>query len=75
VETLTPREQEIVRLAARGLSDRQLGLALGISTPTVKKHLQAARRKTGLRNRTELAVFALETGLAPSPGRKASECA
>ncbi|TXG79364.1 MAG: hypothetical protein E6R14_11145 [Thermomicrobiales bacterium] len=50
---LTPREQEILQLAERGLSNAEIGAALGISVPTVKRHLTNIFGKLGVRNRTE----------------------
>lgn len=49
---LTDREREVLRAAARGLSDTQIALELGISFRTVAKHLQHAYRKLGVCNRT-----------------------
>jgi predicted ATPase/DNA-binding CsgD family transcriptional regulator len=56
--SLTPREREVADLAARGLSDSEIGAALGLSPKTVENHLAAARKKLGdLRNRTELTAL------------------
>ena len=67
VEALTPRETDVVRLVARGLADKELAHALGISPLTVRNHLRTAREKTGLANRTQLALYAIATGLVESP--------
>ncbi|HST64198.1 MAG TPA: GAF domain-containing protein [Mycobacteriales bacterium] len=52
---LTDREREVYALARRGLRDKQIAERLTISVKTVEKHVGAVLRKTGARNRTELA--------------------
>ncbi|HZB49884.1 MAG TPA: helix-turn-helix transcriptional regulator, partial [Mycobacteriales bacterium] len=52
---LTRREQEIARMAAQGLTDREIAEALVVSVRTVESHLAAAYRKLGIRSRRELA--------------------
>lgn len=59
---LTPREIEVVRLVADGLSNDEIGLALGISTKAVEGHLGRVFSRTAARSRTELAVRALREG-------------
>lgn len=58
-ERLTPRESEVRVLVERGMQDKQIASALGISFKTVEKHVGSILRKTGARNRTELASFAV----------------
>jgi DNA-binding NarL/FixJ family response regulator len=53
--TLTPREHEVHDLISQGLPDKQIAERLHISVKTVEKHVGSALRKTGTRNRTELA--------------------
>jgi signal transduction histidine kinase/DNA-binding NarL/FixJ family response regulator len=53
--TLTPREHEVHTLVSQGLPDKQIAERLHISVKTVEKHVGSALRKTGTRNRTELA--------------------
>lgn len=53
---LSPRELEIVDVAARGLTNAEIGSCLNLSEPTVKWHLQNAFRKLGVSTRTE-AIF------------------
>ncbi len=60
---LTPRETEVLRHVAKGLSSRQIATRLEISTRTVENHVGAALRKLQLGNRVELARYAIEHGL------------
>ena len=63
IDTLSPRELEIVRLIARGASNKEIGRALGIAETTVKIHVQHLLRKLGLSSRVQAAVYASEHGL------------
>jgi DNA-binding NarL/FixJ family response regulator len=54
---LTPREREIVTLAAGGLSNRQIAQRLVVSVRTVENHLYRACAKLGTTDRTELAAL------------------
>jgi DNA-binding CsgD family transcriptional regulator/tetratricopeptide (TPR) repeat protein len=60
---LSPREVEILRLVARGLSNRDVGRALSISEHTAANHVRSILRKTGSANRTEAAAYAHTNGL------------
>jgi DNA-binding NarL/FixJ family response regulator len=62
-EPLTARETEVVQVVARGLTNHEIADELVVSLSTVKAHLAAAQRKIGARNRTEIAVWAWESGL------------
>jgi DNA-binding NarL/FixJ family response regulator len=62
---LTDREVEVVRLAARGLTDREIGEQLTISRKTVGHHVEHIYDKTGLSTRPGLALFAMENDLLP----------
>jgi NarL family two-component system response regulator LiaR len=62
-EPLTGREIEVLRLLAKGLEDREIGLALHISMGTVRTHVSNALAKLGLRNRVEATLYALRHGL------------
>jgi DNA-binding NarL/FixJ family response regulator len=62
--TLTRREEEILGLVARGLPNKEIADTLGIVEGTVKRHLQNILEKLHLRNRVELATFAVRQGLA-----------
>jgi DNA-binding CsgD family transcriptional regulator len=55
-ESLTPAELDVVRLAADGLSNPEIGARLFMSRSTVKTHLSHVYAKLGVANRTELAA-------------------
>lgn len=63
IETLSPREREIVRLIARGASNKEIARELGIAETTVKIHVQHVLRKLDLSSRVQAAVYASEHGL------------
>lgn len=69
-EDLTEREVEVVRLVARGYSNREIADEFVISEKTVKTHVGHALAKLGLKDRTQLAIYALKHGLADEPGRQ-----
>ncbi len=62
---LTPRELEVLRLVARGLSNKEIAADLGITTHTVKYHLAAVLEKLGVRSRTEAVSLGVRRGLVP----------
>ena len=62
-ERLSPREQELVTLVARGRTDAQIAAELFISVRTVRSHLDRIRDKTGYRRRADLTRLALAEGL------------
>ncbi len=64
---LSPREVDILRLVARGLSNRQIGDELFISAHTAANHIRSILRKTSCANRTEAATYAHRHGLAGGP--------
>ncbi|WBC15882.1 response regulator transcription factor [Micromonospora sp. WMMA1998] len=57
---LSDREVQVVREIARGRTNLEIGAELFISLSTVKSHVSAVQTKLGLRNRTEIAVWAWE---------------
>ncbi|MBI2303236.1 MAG: response regulator transcription factor [Chloroflexi bacterium] len=63
VEELTPREIEVLRLLAEGLSNKLISKRLGISEHTVKFHVNAIMGKLGAQSRTEAVVLATRWGL------------
>jgi DNA-binding NarL/FixJ family response regulator len=63
LERLTDREREVVIAVARGSSNPEIGEALFIGPATVKSHMSSILTKLGLRDRTQLVVFAYESGL------------
>jgi DNA-binding NarL/FixJ family response regulator len=58
---VTRRQTQILRLAARGLADKEIAAQLGISKPTVRKQLQRFYQANGIHNRTA-AVMLLHEG-------------
>ncbi len=63
VERLSPREKEILPLVAQGLDNRQIGKMLFISEKTAKNYITSIRKKLGLANRTQIALYAIREGL------------
>ena len=62
-EPLTPRGQEVLNLLAEGLTNRAIGVRLGISENTAKFHVQAVLGRLGVSSRTEAVVQATRLGL------------
>ncbi|HIC88981.1 MAG TPA: response regulator transcription factor [Anaerolineae bacterium] len=60
---LSEREQEILQLVARGLSNKEIAVALSITEHTVKNHLRNILDKLHLQNRVQAAVFAARAGI------------
>ena len=65
LEPLTSREVEVLTLLARGLPNKSIATALGISDQTVKFHVATIFGKLGASNRTDAARRALRFGLIP----------
>ena len=63
IEILTEREVDVLRLVARGLSNKEIGSLLSISPLTVKSHLRSILDKLSLRGRVEAAAWAIRHGL------------
>jgi len=62
---LTAREVSVLRLVARGQTNRQIGTELHVSEHTVANHIRAVLVKTGCANRAEAAAWAQRAGLLP----------
>jgi DNA-binding CsgD family transcriptional regulator len=69
-DDLSPREAEVIRLVARGMSNREIGEELFISQHTVANHMRSVLRKTGAANRTEVASYAHLRGLAEGSAKE-----
>jgi DNA-binding NarL/FixJ family response regulator len=66
-DAMTPRELEVLRLVARGLANKQVGRALGISERTVKAHLGRVFAHLGVSDRTSAALWARDHLEDPRP--------
>jgi DNA-binding NarL/FixJ family response regulator len=62
-DPLTPRESEVVKLVAEGLSNREIGEELVISDKTVERHRANILGKLGMHDRVELTRYAIRSGL------------
>jgi DNA-binding NarL/FixJ family response regulator len=59
VDTLTPREREVLTRIAEGRSNREIARSLGVSEKTVKAHVSSVLAKLGVQDRTQAAVYAV----------------
>jgi two-component system, NarL family, response regulator LiaR len=64
-ELLTDRETEVLRLLARGLSNKEIARSLQVSEATVKTHVGNVLAKLGVPSRTQAALHAVRIGLVP----------
>ncbi|MEV6909709.1 response regulator transcription factor [Amycolatopsis sp. NPDC051071] len=62
-EPLTARELDVVKAAAKGLTNTEIGTELFLSLSTVKTHLASVQGKVGARNRVEIAAWAWRSGV------------
>jgi DNA-binding NarL/FixJ family response regulator len=63
---LSPREREVLKLLAQGLTNREIARALTVSASTIKIHVEHILAKLGVSDRTQAAVRAIELGLLQS---------
>jgi DNA-binding CsgD family transcriptional regulator len=76
---LSRKEREVIRLIARGLMDSEIAHQLHMAPSTLRTHLNRICADTGLRNRTELAMWLLQNpavarGIGAPPGLHAERC-
>lgn len=67
-DLLSEREMEVLRLMAKGLSNKEIGQALWIGETTVKTHVSHILRKLGQADRTQAVLAAVKVGLVKLPG-------
>jgi DNA-binding NarL/FixJ family response regulator len=60
LDSLTPRDRELLRLLGEGLTNRQIGERLGLTEKTVKNYTSSLLGKLGLQRRTQAAILATE---------------
>ncbi len=65
IESLTPRQREVLFHLGMGLSNREIAKELGIEPKTVESHRATLARKLGVTQRVKLARMAIRTGLSP----------
>jgi DNA-binding NarL/FixJ family response regulator len=63
LDELTPRERQVLRLAAQGLSNREIAGALTVEESTIRTHVKRVLMKLDLRDRIQIVIFAYETGI------------
>ena len=61
---LTPREREVLDLMARGMSNREIAVALAVEESTIRTHVKRVLSKLGLRDRIQAVIFSYENGIS-----------
>lgn len=65
-EPLTARELDVLSLLAQGYANKEIGNALQVGVPTVKKHVTSILAKLGLASRTQAVLYAVRRGIVSS---------
>jgi len=63
IESLTPREQDVIQMIGKGLKNKDIAKKLYISEATVRHHLSSVYGKLGVADRLNLVIYACEKGL------------
>ncbi len=66
-DALTPREVEVLRQVAKGLTNREVSAQLSTTEATIKTHVSSILSKLQLTNRVQATLYALQEGVAPAP--------
>lgn len=62
---LTPRQVDVLRLVARGMTDPEIAAELKLGRATVRTHIEGVRRQLGVKTRSQAVARALELGILP----------
>jgi RNA polymerase sigma factor (sigma-70 family) len=63
LNVLSERERQVLELLARGMTNKEIGLQLGLSPKTIARHRERIMGKLDLHSRTALVRYAIKTGL------------
>jgi two-component system response regulator DevR len=72
LDSLTPRERDLLQLIAEGLTNREIGVRMSLAEKTVKNYVSMMLSKLGLHRRTQAAILHLEQGRASAKGQPSS---
>jgi two-component system response regulator DevR len=75
LDSLTPRERDLLQLIAEGLTNREIGVRMSLAEKTVKNYVSMMLSKLGLHRRTQAAILHLEQGRASAAGQSSSRSA